>query len=74
MNVRPGMGEGHDRLFNPDDMRIECAVGCLVDPEVSIFEKCSKSRLPAGLFREASQKLLNFLLHWGCLPKMNQRY
>ena len=63
MDVRSCMREGSYRFLDPNDMSIKHAAGCLVDSEVSVFEKCSKSCLPAGIFREAGRELLICLLH-----------
>ena len=63
MDVRSCMRKDSYRFFDPNDMSIKHAAGCLVDAEISVFEKCSKSWLPAGIFREAGRELLIFLLH-----------
>jgi hypothetical protein len=63
MDMCPGVREGLDRFFDPDDMHIECTVGCLFNTTVAVFEKCSKSWLSAGILGEAGRELLLFLLH-----------
>ena len=39
MGVWSSMGEGLDRFLDPNDVSIKRAAGCLVDSEVSVFEK-----------------------------------
>ena len=68
MDMCPGVREGLDRFLDSNDMSIKRTAGCLVYPEVAVFEKCTKSWLPAGIFREAGRELLIFLLYWRCLP------